>query len=124
MVHAELEGHGARLIGVNDETDKAEMLMNGRVDIISGMVPDTALVFESLGGDIPVYNAALVLNEVPITFVCHKSEMTIDLVRALNIALETVGSLPHYRERMAKANLAQGRLANSNDTSRGKGSPD
>lgn len=111
VVESILSGQGARLISVASEEDKAEMLLSGRVDIISGMMPDTAIVFSKMKGDMPLYDPALVLYEVPVTFVCHKTETNIAFIDKVNGALATLSRDPAYRARMAEAHLALDVLA-------------
>jgi len=111
VVRSTLEGSGARLISVNDEQDKAEMLVSGRVDIISGMIPDTAIVFGEMGGDMPLYEPTFALNELGVTFVCHKTVKTELFVEGLNLALDVLSVDADYLERMATANLAKDMLA-------------
>lgn len=106
-----IEGHGARLISVNNEQDKAEMLLSGRVDMISGMIPDTAIVFSNIEGEMPVYDPSLALYEVPVTFVCHKTAENEEFVTSLNEALRVLSQDAKYLARMAAASLAQDELA-------------
>jgi len=111
VVRSILEGNGARLISVNDEKNKAEMLISGRVDIISGMIPDIAIVFGEMGGDLPVYEPTFALNELDVTFVCQKTAKTELFVKGLNGALDALSVEANYLERIAIANLAKDMLA-------------
>jgi ABC-type amino acid transport substrate-binding protein len=101
-----LEGKGAEvLLGVTNEEDKAQMLRTGRVDMISGMIPDTAIVFARMGGPAPVYDATFALAEVPITIVCHKSKFNRHFLKTVNDALAVLAIQPAYKARMEAANL-------------------
>jgi hypothetical protein len=111
VVRSVLEGRGARLISVNDEGDKADMLTSGRVDIISGMIPDTALVFGDREGALPQYDPSLVLLEVDVTFVCHRSPANNQLIASINDALDRLSADSEYRARMAEAKVALDVLA-------------
>jgi len=102
-----LAGYGARLIGVNSEQDKAEMLVSGRVDMITGMMPDTAIVFADMGGEMPAFDPLLVLYEVAVTFVCHRTQQNENLIISVNKVLEDLQQDPVYRARMAAAVSAQ-----------------
>jgi len=106
-----LAGHGARLISVNDEQDKAEMLNSGRVDIITGMIPDTAIVFGKMGGKMPVYEPSFALYEVPVTFVCHRTPGNEAFIISVNEALKALSGDDTYIARMTAATIAQEKLA-------------
>jgi len=107
-----LDGYGARLISVNDEIDRAEMLLSGRVDIISGMLPDTALIFKQLQSEMPSYDPSLVVIEAPVTFVCHNNERNRRFIQNVNAALDALSSDPEYLDRLAKAKIVEGVLGN------------
>jgi len=111
VVRSMLEGHGARLISVNDEADKAEMLKSGRVDVISGMLPDTAIVFGDLGGDMPAYDPSFVLYDVDVTIVCHKTPATEVLIENVNAALEALSADADFVARLMEARVVLGALA-------------
>jgi hypothetical protein len=111
VVRSMLEGHGARLISVNDEADKAEMLRSGRVDVISGMLPDAAIVFANLGGDMPAYDPDFVLYDVDVTIVCHKTPATEALIKNVNAALETLSADAEFVARLMEARVILGAMA-------------
>jgi len=98
-----LFGHGASLIGVNSEQDKAQMLVSGRVDMITGMMPDTALVFAKMGGEVPLFAPSFVLYEVPVTFVCQRSAATEKFIVSVNMALEVLSHDATYSARLLAA---------------------
>lgn len=98
-----LFGHGASLIGVNSEQDKAQMLVSGRVDMITGMMPDTAIVFAKMGGEVPLFAPSFVLYEVPVTFVCQRSAATEKFIISVNKALEVLSHDPIYSARLIAA---------------------
>ena len=110
-----LLGHGASLIGVNSEQDKAQMLISGRVDMISGMMPDTGIVFAKLGGKMPVFAPSLVLYEVSVSFVCRRSPETEQFVAAVNRALGVLSNDASYSARLLAAARAQDTLTRAGD---------
>lgn len=66
-----LEGYGASFLPTTTETAKARMLIAGRVDHMSGSLPDNIFVFKSLGRPLPPYNPDLALIRVGVSVVCH-----------------------------------------------------
>jgi len=111
VVRGLLEGSGARLINVNDEMDKAEMLQGGRVDMITGGFPGVALVFAKLGGKTPVYDPSFSLYNVAVTFICHKTYENEKFLKVLNGAIEALAQTPEHLERMAAVNMLQNVIA-------------
>lgn len=105
VVNSLLAGTGAKLIGVTKEQDKARMLLSGRVDIITGMMPDTALVFASIGEKVPTFDPALALNKVPLTFVCHITPATTRFIASVNEALVVLADDTNYRQRLLDAKV-------------------
>ena len=100
-----LDGFGAQLISVNSEVDKAEMLLGERVDVISGTLPDTALIFERIKRQMPAYDPAFTVIKAPVTFVCHNNARNRQFIGAVNVALEALSSDPEYLARFAKVGL-------------------
>jgi len=109
-----LDGYGARLIGVNSEQDKAQMLMSGRVDMITGMMPDTAIVFAKMHGGMPVFDPSLVLYEVSVTFVCKRSLATETFIASVNDALKILSQDTAYSARLQAAASAEDALIGLN----------
>ncbi|WP_417455680.1 hypothetical protein [Kordiimonas sp.] len=68
-----LEGTNAFFIAVADEVDKAEMLLTGRVDMISAAMPDVKFVFDSLGVPLAPFDETLVVAGSGIGLVCHNT---------------------------------------------------
>lgn len=110
-----LDGHGARLISVNDEIDRAEMLLGGRVDIMSGVLPDTALIFEKIKSKMPSYDPSLVVIKAPVTFVCHKNAVTESFINNINASIQILSSDTQYQDRLAKAKVAEALLNSVGD---------
>lgn len=63
----------ALFIAVADEVGKAEMLLTGRVDIISAALPDVKFVFDSLGVEMAPYDPDFVIAGAGIGVVCHNT---------------------------------------------------
>lgn len=74
----------ALFIAVADEVDKAEMLLTGRVDIISAALPDVKFVFESLGADMAPYDPDFVIAGSGIGVVCHNTPENAFFLTQLN----------------------------------------
>ncbi len=105
-----LENSGAMLIGVSDENDKAEMLRSGRVNMITGMIPDTALVFNKPGKKMPAFDPSFILFEVELTFVCHNTVKNARFIEKLNKALSDLAKDADYIERLENAYIVTDKL--------------
>lgn len=66
-----LDGYGAIFIPTTDEMTKANMLLAGRVDFMSGSLPDNIFVFQQMGEPLPPYNGDLALAKIGVGIVCH-----------------------------------------------------
>ncbi len=82
-----LEEYGASFLPTTTETAKARMLVAGRVDHMSGSLPDNIFVFKSMGRPLPPYNPDLALVRVGVTVVCHDTPENRAFVDAFNDAL-------------------------------------
>ena len=100
-----LAGSGANLITVNDETDKAQMLITGRVDLMSGMMPDTSIVFNDLGSALPAYDQKLAFLDVGVALVCYSSPENQAFVDRLNGQIETLNTDTGYVSRLMQAGV-------------------
>ncbi|WP_417460022.1 hypothetical protein [Kordiimonas sp.] len=83
-----LEGTNAFFIAVADEVDKAEMLLSGRVDMISAAMPDVKFVFDSLGVPLAPYDETLVVAGSGIGLVCHNSRENVLFLTSFEARLE------------------------------------
>jgi ABC-type amino acid transport substrate-binding protein len=79
--------YGATFVPTTDETTKARMLIAGRVDHMSGSLPDNFFVFKALGEDLPPYNPEMALIRIGVGVVCHKTAENEALVEMVNAAL-------------------------------------
>ncbi len=64
----------ADYIAVADEVAKAQMLISGRVDLMSAAMPDAKFVFDKLGEPLPPHDTAYPLNDTAVRMVCHDSD--------------------------------------------------
>ncbi|MFC4347162.1 hypothetical protein ACFO5Q_04835 [Kordiimonas lipolytica] len=88
-----LEGYGASFLPTTTETAKARMLIAGRVDHMSGSLPDNIFVFKSLGRPLPPYNPDLALIRVGVSVVCHDTPENRAFVGAFDgVTARLVGS--------------------------------
>ena len=81
------EEYGAIFVPTTDETTKARMLLAGRVDHMSGSLPDNIFVFKSLGEELPPYNPELALIRIGVGVVCHKTLENEAFVNTVNATL-------------------------------------
>ena len=81
--------YNATFVPTTDETTKARMLIAGRVDHMSGSLPDNIFVFQSLGAPLPPYNPDLAILRIGVGVVCHRTPENEAFVRALDRALAT-----------------------------------
>ena len=81
--------YGARFMPTTDETTKARMLAAGRVDYMSGSLPDNIFVFKSLEKQLPPYNPDLALIRVGVGIVCHRTPENEAFVSQIDAAILT-----------------------------------
>lgn len=96
-----LQGTTALFIAVADEVDKAEMLLTGRVDIISAAMPDVKFVFDSLGAEIAPYDPDFVIAGSGIGIVCHNTPENALFLTQLDrrkVMLQQTGKLKRFLE--------------------------
>jgi hypothetical protein len=87
-----LEGRGAQFIPTTDETTKANMLIAGRVDLMSGSLPDNIFVFRALKAPLPAYNPDLPLARVGVGIVCHDTPANRAFIQAFDAAVASLVS--------------------------------
>ena len=78
-----LEGPTALFIAVAYEVDKAEMLLSGRVDLITAAMPDAKFVFEKLGVETAPYDPDLVITKAGVGVVCHNTPENVAFISDL-----------------------------------------
>jgi ABC-type amino acid transport substrate-binding protein len=81
-----MQDSGASFLAINDEEDKAKLLITGRIDYMSGTLPDTAFVFKSLDQPLPTMDRRHLLFSSGVGVVCHRSEASEQLINRLNEA--------------------------------------
>lgn len=79
--------YGATFVPTTDETTKARMLIAGRVDHMSGSLPDNYFVFAALGEELPPYNPDMALIRIGVGVVCHKTPENEAFVARVDAAL-------------------------------------
>lgn len=79
-----LEAYGASFLPTTTETTKARMLIAGRVDYMSGSLPDNVFVFKSMNRPLPPYNPDLALIRVGVSVVCHDTPGNRAFIDAFN----------------------------------------
>ncbi len=99
-----LAQYGATFVPTTDETTKARMLLAGRVDHMSGSLPDNIFVFDVMGESLPPYNPTLALIKVGVGIVCHRTAENIAFVGAVNGVLAN----RHHRQALEALFEAQG----------------
>lgn len=102
-----LKGSGAKLISVHDEADKAQMLLTGRVDYMTAMLPDAVLVFGSLGKPLPEFDAAMPFLEAGVSLVCHRTRENVAFIESLNLRIGELNADPSYRAKLFEAGIWQ-----------------
>ncbi len=100
-----LRGSGATLISVHDEADKAQMLLTGRVDYMTAMLPDAVLVFAAMGQPLPEFDPAMPFLEAGVSLVCHRSEENVVFIHALNSRIRDMNADPGYRAKLFEAGI-------------------
>ncbi|TNE60874.1 MAG: hypothetical protein EP335_17705 [Alphaproteobacteria bacterium] len=79
-----LKGTHADFIAVTDEVAKAQMLLSGRVDLMSAAMPDLKFVMDKLGTHVPPFNPDFPLNDTYIGVVCHDTPANRAFIGRLN----------------------------------------
>lgn len=79
-----LGDYGAIFVPTTDEITKARMLLIGRVDFMSGSLPDNIFVFRQLNQPLPAYNPDLALAKLQVGIVCHATPENRRFVAAFN----------------------------------------
>ncbi len=102
-----LAGTGARLISVNDETAKAQMLITGRVDIMSGMLPNEHLIFQSLDTRMASYDRDFTLIDAGVGVVCHDTEANRAFVEKVNRRIVELQASADFQGRLASAGIME-----------------
>lgn len=100
-----LKNAGARLITVHDETDKAQMLITGRVDMMSGMLPNEHLVAKALDAKMPSYDRDFPLVDAGVAIVCHDTPAGHALIKRLNSSIAALQATDAFRQKMAAAGV-------------------
>lgn len=80
----------AFFIAVPDETDKAQMLIEGRIDLLIADLPDAKFVFDELGVPVQAYNHSFNLSDAETGVVCHRSPRHEAFVAAFNSNLDAL----------------------------------
>lgn len=78
---------GIVFVPVVDETSKANLLIRRRLDFMVGTLPDTELVFQALGQELPPHGPQDGMINYSMTLVCHASPANDALIRAVNSAI-------------------------------------
>ncbi len=102
-----LAGSGAQLISVNDETAKAQMLITGRVDIMSGMLPNEHLIFQSLDTRMASYDRDFSLIEAGVAVVCHDTLANRAFIEKLNRRIGELQASASFQGRLAAAGIME-----------------
>ncbi|MCJ9428651.1 transporter substrate-binding domain-containing protein [Kordiimonas marina] len=77
-------------IAVTDEAAKAQMLLTGRVDLISAAMPDLKFVMDRLGAPLPPFNPAFELNNTQVRVVCHDTPDNRVFIGKLNAHMKKI----------------------------------
>lgn len=84
------DAQGADFIAVADETDKARMLLTGRVNLITAALPDAKFVYDQLGTDLPPFDPAYELNDTLVRVTCHDSAAARAFLAAFNASIKNL----------------------------------
>lgn len=79
-----LRGANADFIAVANESDKARMLLSGRVDLMTAAMPDAKFVFEAMQKPLPPFNPEYELNNTLARVTCHDTPKNRAFVAAFN----------------------------------------
>jgi ABC-type amino acid transport substrate-binding protein len=91
----------ADYIAVADEVAKAQMLLSGRVDLMSAAMPDAKFVFDKLGAPLAPHDTNYMLNDTAVRITCHDTEATRALIARLNTRIDALiasGELKAFME--------------------------
>jgi len=110
-----LKDAGARLISVHDETAKAQMLITGRVDMMSGMLPNEHLIFKSLDTRMASYDRDFSLIEAGVAIVCHDTSANRAFIAQLNERIDMLQADAAFQDLLASAGLKQAPYAGAAD---------
>jgi ABC-type amino acid transport substrate-binding protein len=110
-----LAGTGAQLISVNDETAKAQMLITGRVDMMSGMLPNEHLIFQSLDTRMASYDRNFLLIDAGVGVVCHNTAANQAFIRQVNDRITELQASAAFQDRLAAAGVAETPYAGAAD---------
>lgn len=98
-VPVKLAGARAFFIAVADEVDKAEMLLGGRVDMITAAMPDAKFVFDQLGQPLAPYDPNFLLEGSGLGIVCHRTpenEIFVENFSRYVTQMRKNGDLPRF----------------------------
>ncbi|WP_262690089.1 hypothetical protein [Kordiimonas aestuarii] len=91
----------ADYIAVADEVAKAQMLVTGRVDLMSAAMPDAKFVFDKLGVPLPPHDTGYMLNDTAVRITCHDTALTRLFIDKLNKRVDRLissGALATFME--------------------------
>lgn len=108
VMFALLKDTGAQLIPVHDETDKAQMLLTGRVDLMTGMLPNETMVFSNLKARAPSFDRQLPLIEAPVSVVCHNTVEGRAVIKAVNEQVTRLSADNRFQRQLARAGVFDG----------------
>lgn len=74
----------ADFIAVANESDKAKMLLTGRVDLMTAAMPDAKFVFDAMGVPLPPFDPSYELNNTPVRMTCHDTPENRSFADAFN----------------------------------------
>jgi len=77
-------------IAVTDELAKAQMLLSGRVDLMSAAMPDLKFVMDRLGKPLPPFNPAFELNDTQVRVVCHDTPENRDFMAKMDAHMKKI----------------------------------
>jgi hypothetical protein len=89
-VPAFFDGFEAHFAAVDDEVDKARMLLAGRVDLLAAALPDAEFVFRSLGAELPPYDPAFAIERSALYLACHDTAANRAFTARLNARLASL----------------------------------
>lgn len=110
-----LKGTGAKLIAANDEADKAQMLLTGRVELMSGMLPNEHIVFSHMGARLPAYDRDFALLDAGVSVVCHDTPANRAFIERLNARVAVLHQDRLFQAKLAAAGLMEAPLADAAD---------
>lgn len=96
-----LKEANADYIAVADEVAKAQMLISGRVDLMSAAMPDAKFVFDKLGAPLAPHDTNYMLNDTAVRITCHDTAATRAFIDRLNTRIDALivsGELQAFME--------------------------